>query len=218
MTRSDKNFRTPAWPFTRGAAVACILIGGQVLLGWALGVDVLKSLLPGLVTMKANTAVGFVLGGLALLRPTRRWGAACGAGVAALGLLTLAEYFLGVDLGIDQWLFREPPGAIGTPFPNRMAPTTALCFALLGAALVLANTGRGLVAAQSLALAAATVAVTALVGYLYAVDSLSWLAYYTHSQIALNTVSAILVLRWACSLISRTRARWPWSRAIRPEA
>jgi phosphoglycerol transferase MdoB-like AlkP superfamily enzyme len=48
-----------------------------------------------------------------------------------IGLLTLCEYVFGWNPGFDQWLFHEPAGAVGTSNPGRMAPDSALCFALL---------------------------------------------------------------------------------------
>lgn len=52
--------------FSKGASVFTILMGGLVLVGWKLDVAFLKSVLPGLATMKANTAMGFLLAGAAL--------------------------------------------------------------------------------------------------------------------------------------------------------
>ena len=58
-------------PAVAGAVVAGV--GLLVLIGWTFGVDTLKSVLPGLATMKANTALCFLLAGAALL--LRRLGA-----------------------------------------------------------------------------------------------------------------------------------------------
>ncbi len=107
------------------AAIIVMAIGALVLLGWAAGIVVLKSLLPSMVAMKANTAICFILMGLALLllrrqgdTGSRRWVATAAAGLALLiSLLVIAEYLFGWNPGIDQLLFREPAGMLGTPYP-----------------------------------------------------------------------------------------------------
>jgi hypothetical protein len=45
----------------------------------------------------------------------------------------MTEYLVGVGLGIDQLFFHDA-SAID---PGRMAPNTAICFAMLGTALLL---------------------------------------------------------------------------------
>ena len=54
-----------------------------------------------------------------------------------LGALVLGEYVFGWSLGIDEWPFIDHDGrAAGVAFPGRCAPTTAVCFVLLTAALL----------------------------------------------------------------------------------
>jgi len=122
-------------------------IAALVLAGWALDITAFKSVLPNLVAMKANTAIGFLLSGLALLlsslndpgKSLRLFTAAIAGIVAALGAITLSEYLFGWNPGIDQWLFHEAPNAVWTPYPGRMAPATAFCFVLVGSALAAAS-------------------------------------------------------------------------------
>ena len=54
-----------------------------------------------------------------------------------IAALTFAEHLSGADLGIDQQLFDEPPGASATASPGRMGPPASLSFTLAGAALLL---------------------------------------------------------------------------------
>jgi PAS domain S-box-containing protein len=132
------------------AALLAIVVGLIVLLGWAFDIVAMKSILPVWVSMKANTAVCFILIGAGLLphtyRPDNRsgfsgWRAGiagfCGLLVGLIGLLTLHEYIFAGDSGIDRLLFAEPAGTVGTSHPGRMAPETALCFVFLAAALLM---------------------------------------------------------------------------------
>src|SRR5512135_3633271 len=92
---------------------AASLAGGLVLFGgWVLHVAALKSVRPGLSTMKPNTAVGIVALGTALAltvagRKARLLGDAAASIALALGVITLAEYALNWNPGIDQWLFND---------------------------------------------------------------------------------------------------------------
>ncbi|MEO8379373.1 MAG: PAS domain S-box protein [Acidobacteriota bacterium] len=160
-----------------------IAIGALVLVGWALDVAVLKSIVPGLVTMKANTAVCFILCGLAmiLLREgregagPRRLAAILTGTMLTLAVLSLAEYFLGRNLGIDQMLFRESQVAGIPAAPGRMAPATAAGFTLMGVALMLLlkqGSSRAVAASQGLAVLGGFNALLAIGGTLYRAPAL----------------------------------------------
>ncbi len=106
------------------AAHAAILGGGLGLWGWALDL----------------TALCFLLAGVALLlhghRPApvgrrRRLALGVASVIALVGLLTLAEYLLQRDLGINRWLFQRALVAAG----GGMSPATATGFLLTGLAL-----------------------------------------------------------------------------------
>src|SRR5882672_8654136 len=86
--------------------------GGLVLVGWWLGVEVLKGVGPGLPWMVPNTALGLAASGTALWllradpapRHRRRLAGAAAAVAVLIGLLTLAEYALDGRLGFDRLL------------------------------------------------------------------------------------------------------------------
>lgn len=155
----------------------------------------------GSATMKMNTAVAFSLGGVALTliatRPASRTrillARLCAALVTAVGTMTLAEYLTGLDLHIDQLLITETQPAAGDP-PGRMAPNTALCFALSGFALLLIDSAHraARAAAQAASLAVLFLGFLAVSGYLLSVDALYGVAGYT--SMALPTAVAVTLL------------------------
>jgi PAS domain S-box-containing protein len=187
-----------------GAALLAVLVGGAILIGgWALGVRWLTGLLPGLSTMKANTALGLVLCGGALwsARPTSgsprvRRGAVVAASLAVLiGLLTLVEYAGHVSLGVDQLLFRDVISP-GTPaYPGRMSPPTALCLVMLGAGIVTLDRPRWFTLGQRLAVAAGFIAFLNVVGYAYSVRVIAGvLALSSQTEMAIHTALCLLAL------------------------
>jgi signal transduction histidine kinase len=184
---------------SRATAGAVAGLGAVVLVGWAFDVPVLKSVVPGLATMKPNSALCFVLAGVGLgLRVVphdrvtgRRIAQLCGALVLLIGVATLAEYFFHVDLGIDASLFREPP-PLGSPYPERMSEMTALSFACSGGALLSLDSRHAPAATGILALVVALVSLTALVGYAYGVRALY--AVDPFSSVALHTAFGLAAL------------------------
>jgi signal transduction histidine kinase len=114
-------------------------LGVVVLVGWYTHTVTLVQVLPTFVPMQYNTALGFLLSGAGLFLLVcgrQHLAMICGAAIAAIGLSTLTEYILGIDLGIDQ-LFMEHYITVQTSHPGRMAPNTALCFILTGTALLM---------------------------------------------------------------------------------
>jgi PAS domain S-box-containing protein len=126
--------------------IGTVGVGAIVVLGWTLKVELLKSIFPALVTMKANTAAGLLLCGssLAILareKPgvkTRVAAVILALLATALGGLTLCEYVFGWQAGLDQLLLIDRGIQEGTSSPGRMSPSTAYCFVLSGIALVMA--------------------------------------------------------------------------------
>ncbi len=191
------------------AGLLIVAIGCLVLAGWIFDLTVLKSVSAHWVTMKANTAVAFMFAGLSLLllqtEPAvssvmsqfgraRLLGQVAALLVTLIGGLTLAEYTVGRNFGLDQLLFRESSNAIGTFSPGRMAPVTAVSLVITGLALLLleVQTRNGWRPAQLLVLIVMPVSLLALVGYLYGVNELIGPASTTY--MALPTALALLAL------------------------
>lgn len=186
---------------SKGLSAGVMVVGLAVLVGWAADISTLTRVLPGLVTMKANTAFAFLLSAAALWllgsggsnQWLRGFARSCSLLVAVAGLLTLCEYVFDWDPGIDQLLFDDKDVVVTSP-PGRMAPATALCFLLFGCAASLADTKRraGDLASQFLVLTVALISLIALLGYSYNVQSLYGVAPYT--SMALHTAVALAML------------------------
>ena len=174
--------RRAIWSPLSQLSVACgaaVTAGGLVVLsGWTFGLARLKNLSPGAVSMKPNAAAALALCGLALVMCDRRHGPSRARAVvgvvaaalaAAVGILTLLEYIVGADLGIDQLLFHEPVWSAATVSPGRMAVVTAVALVLSASSLALLMKDK-VMAQQAVAGAVTVIAVSALLGYAYGTD------------------------------------------------
>ncbi|MGH7768184.1 MAG: GAF domain-containing protein [Candidatus Binatia bacterium] len=180
--------------FARAASATAAAVGCLVLLGWAFDVTILKTFYLGGADMKANAALALVLSALSLwllsgdsdprLLLVAR---ACAAVVVLIGLLTISEYLLGRDLGIDQFWFNDPAAETG-----RMDPATAVVILLLGAELSLLGAAIEARIVQSIALATGALSLLALSGYLYSLPALYGVGSY--APIAPHAAACFLIL------------------------
>ena len=199
LIRLNSRFVSRARTVSRIASAAVMLAGALALAGWFLDSDALKGVYAG-ITIKANTALALLLSGASLQLlaigsnhvVTRRAGQALAVIVGVIGIATLSQHLVGWNLGIDQLLFAEAPGAAATTSPGRMGPPASTCFTFAGIALLLLHGGRLISAAQLLSVAIGLVALLALTGYAYGAEMLYGLARYT--GIALITAAALLAL------------------------
>ena len=131
----------PFFTVPRISGLLSAALGLSVLAGWALGIPWIKSVLPGAVAMRANTAVGLLIAGVSLClmegQPASRrsrMGQALALSVAVLGLATLGEYFFGWRMGIDEFLFYDSAN-VYHGIRGRMSPYSALAFVSIGLGL-----------------------------------------------------------------------------------
>lgn len=190
--------------FSRAAAIAVILIGGLVLVGWACDIALLRSMFPGLTPMNpGGTALAFMFAGMSLwlqtppdAHPKRRlFGRLCAACVLAIALVRVSGYLLGWPDGPDQWLFYDELSleALRSGYLNEMAPNTAAGFVLIGLALLLLEVKiRGIWLAQCLAIACGLIGLLTIFGYAYGALSLAGVK--TFIPMALNTAIAFTLI------------------------
>lgn len=179
-------------------AIFVVLTGFSVLLGWYLKSALLVQIFPSFAPMQFNTSLGFILVGVglyALSNNLPKVGMYCGSLAAILGLLTLYQYLSGVGIGIDQ-LFMQHTGEVNTSYPGRMAPKTALCFALAGIGLAVCcaipkRDAGALVFALCGAMVTALSSI-AIIGYLFGLSNeAGWGAL---ARMALHTAVVLFVL------------------------
>jgi PAS domain S-box-containing protein len=186
------------------------LLGLVSLSGWAFHLPALVSILPGSVQMKANTAFSVILCGVAELILIERASArlnriaqALALLAALIGLATLAEYFFGWQLGIDQLLFQDTGGAYSV-FHGRMSPFSAAAFVALGIALFTKPYESLSRLSQWSAALVILIGSTSLIGYLWNAQELitdTWLP-----PVALNTATCLLLLGGG-ALLAPSRAK-----------
>jgi PAS domain S-box-containing protein len=170
---------------------ASILVAGglTILSGWVFDIPFLRGGFSAGITVKTNAALCLLALGLAMwlipgdAKSNRQSQLARALAVFAgiVGLLTLSQHVFGWNLGIDELLFREPPGMPGTASPNRMGPPASSCFCLMGIGILFATSKRRALCeiAQLLAVAVALVATFSLLGYIYGVTQMYGIAKYT---------------------------------------
>ncbi len=112
-------------------AICCLTI-----IGWVADVEVLKTAVPNLPSMKMNTTICIILCCIVLLlsegNVERHFNVIIPLNliVLVISLITILEYILNINLKIDEFLVKEHPG---TTSPGRMALTSATCLTLLAA-------------------------------------------------------------------------------------
>lgn len=179
--------------FGRALAWLVLALACAVMVGWFLDVRVLTSVVPGYSTMKFNTALCFLLlvSGLLMQSSFRRWPPLVGVVLLTTG--TLLQSWTGWSLGIDELVVQDPTAGGGVA-PGRMAPASAVALLALATATMLLHTRR-VRWVQPVLLAPITIAVTALLGYLYDVEQFYRVASLT--SVALHTAVGVLVAAFA---------------------
>lgn len=178
-------------------------VGLIVLIGWIFNISLLKSISPDWISMKANTAICFMMAGLTLIlfhfKKTKSmvW-VAIGSKVIIIliGILSLLQYIFNFNTGIDELFFKDDALITGTAQPGRMAPGTALCFILFGLSFLFSGFNNvSPVIFQSLDLFAGVIALFAMISYLFGARQLMDISEYT--AMAFHTSFTLFILMLA---------------------
>ncbi len=191
-----------------------VVLGGSVALGWILGIETLKSVVPGLSTMKFNASLAFMASGLGVYaagsakKSGRLGAAAAGAFLILLGALTLLEYAGGVSLGIDELVVRDLGVLTGSGVPGRMSPLTAIAWLAIAAAILLiafGKTARAVSTGHFVSLGAGFIAFLAAAGYAFGAEAFWGIGFYT--AMAIHTALGLLIAV-AAALVTRADEGW----------
>ena len=184
------------------STIAVVSIGMIVIVGWIFNIEVFKCVHTGFVPMMFNSALCLVLSGLSLRLIQTRWkhgltsslACICSSLVIFIGFLTLCEYLGGLDLRIDQIIYKQTSIEDWSYIPGRMSPISALNFLLVGAALLMLNkrTRSFHDIVQLLIIIQGSISLLALIGYMYSISPLFQIGSY--KPIAIHTTTAFILV------------------------
>ncbi|MEO5666470.1 MAG: ATP-binding protein [Bdellovibrionota bacterium] len=196
-------------------AIVTIFGGLLVLAGWAFEIALFKSVIPGWVAMKPNTAICFVLTGLSLIfykddflsSASARWvgGMTAGVLVATVGILTLLEQRRGFDFGIDCLFFQDSMVKAGGA-PGRMAMLSAINFIFIGVALIGMRFRASVAYAQFFAVVTGLIALSPWIGNRFGTSELQF-GVASFAQMAAHT-TVFFVFVSAAALLACSRKGW----------
>lgn len=178
------------------SALVVFLVALIVIIGWLTDMSSLKALYVTHIPMKANTALNFLFLALSLLliNPSRiskvniLISRILVCVVIIISLLTIIEYFTGLNFGIDLFAVSD-----STKFPGRMALNTAVSFILAGISMLLLSKERNNKNdfIRVLLLFMGFICLLSIVGYLFKVEGYS--SFFIFNSMALHTAILFLV-------------------------
>jgi signal transduction histidine kinase len=167
--------RGKALTASRALAVAAALLGAVVIVGWATGLEILKTGIPGAIVMLPWTGVAFALGGCSLWiyhLERRRVSLVMACLFLAIGAVMAFQRASGVDLEFNRLLFPRTLAEYPYRPVGLMASNSTVCIVLLGGSLVLLGLRKWDAIRELLAAIPMLIAFIAVLGHTYGVSSL----------------------------------------------
>lgn len=195
-----------------------LLIAIIVTLGWTFNIPTFKSILPQFISMKFMTAFCFgtlAIGNLLQQSSKQRndlfdlFSTVSSLIVFAIAFLVLYEYYFGINLGIDEIVFRDPRPANASLsyIAGRMAPITATLFIFMAIArLLLFHVRANLEGfAQSVCIIVFILGFQTFISYFLGITYTFGAGY--HTQMAIHTAFGFVVIALA-TIVVRPSAGW----------
>ena len=195
-----------------------LLVAIIVTLGWTFNISTFKSILPQFISMKFMTAFCFgllAIGNLLQQGSKQRndlcdlFSAVASLIVFTLSFLVLYEYYFGIDLGIDELIFKDPrPDSASISWiAGRMAPITATLFIFMSLArLILFHVRASLAGfAQSICIIVFILGFQTFISYFLGITYSFGVGY--HTQMAIHTAFGFVVIALA-TIVVRPSSGW----------
>jgi PAS domain S-box-containing protein len=187
-----------------------ILVGVTVIVGWLVDIEILRSFIPGYLSMKFNPALCFIFLGVALFItqfPLKKYNdivfITLSFFILLLSSVSFAEDIFHFNAGIDELFIGDMPAKFyHYPFPGRMAANTAFCFTIIGLSFLSFYTKNRTVitVSQYLLHIVTAISAVAIIGYLYGLSLFYNLAYI--SSMAIHTAVILFLTSIAASLLN----------------
>lgn len=183
-------------------------MGLAVIAGWIMNIPFLKTVFPGYVTMKMNTAICFVLSGIAFFLLLRKNYNIIYKSIAVFlivfGIASFSQDVFNYDLGIDQFFITEHTvNNLDKFHPGRPSPMTMFCFSLLGIAFLIIKSRNITLKRMALNILflITIISFVAIIGYVFGVPSFYRHSYF--SSMAVHTAITLFILSIAVSFIHK---------------
>ena len=193
--------------FKNVISIVCIftiLLSISVTIGWIFDIKILKSVIPGYVSMKFNTILCFAIADCILyLLNTDKYKKTSTVFSIILILFSFAFLYqdiFNINLGIDQLIFVDYDGIEkGIPHPGRLATVTSICFFLLGLSFLIIKSVNKIVGQYILHLIS-IISFIAIIGYLFNVPRFYQLSF--PSSMAIHTATTLFLISISASLLN----------------
>lgn len=202
--------------------LAAVAIATTVLIGWALDVEQMKRILPGVTAMNPMTACCVLSACLSLwlARTDRPVGARGGLAIFAalcilfVGCTKLLDLAVGTQICPDALLFSAQLDR-QLPYPSRIAPNVAGCFIVVGIALLAIDRPRwpGLLHPQLLMIPVLVIALAAVIGYGYDTSG-----FYSIRQFIPMALPSAVALIFVATAMIFSRSDQGFVRLLPPES